>query len=48
MEKMLNEIIKQFNCSKADAEVILNNVLNKSNIARMAVLNSAKKEYEVK
>lgn len=48
MNKMLNEIMKEFNCNKQEAEIILNHVLNKSNIVKMAIINSAKKEYEVK
>lgn len=47
MNKMLNEIMSQFDCTEAEAVTILDNILNKSNIARKAILNASKKEYEV-
>lgn len=48
MNKVLNDIMKEFNCSIEEAEIVLNNVLNNSNIVRIAIINKAKKEYEVK
>lgn len=47
MNKVLNDIMKEFNCNIEEAEIILNNVLNNSNIVRTAIINKAKKEYEV-
>ncbi|MEX0082958.1 hypothetical protein AB2T90_11030 [Clostridium butyricum] len=47
MNKVLNDIMKEFKCNSKEAEVILNNVLNNSNIVRTAIINKAKKEYEV-
>ena len=47
MNKVLNELMREFNCSKEDAEIILNNVLNNSNIVISAIINKAKKDYEV-
>ena len=47
MEKLINEVMKEFNCSKADAIEIINNAINKSNVVQLAIKNAIKKEYEL-
>lgn len=48
MNKMLEEIMKEFSCTREEAATILDNILNKSNIARMAVIAGAKREYDLR
>lgn len=47
MDKMLNSIMEQMNCTLEDAKVILDNVLNNSNIIKTAITNAVKKEYDL-
>ena len=47
MGKLINEVMKEFDCSKADAIEIINNAISKSNVAQLAIRNAIKKEYEL-
>lgn len=47
MGKLIDEVIKKFNCNKADAIEIINNAITKSNVAQLAIKNAIKKEYEL-
>lgn len=47
MDKMLKQIIELMDCTEVDAKVILNNVLNNSNLVKKAITNAVKKEYEL-
>ena len=47
METILKSIMLQMNCTEADAKVILNNVLNNSNLVKKAITNAVKKEFEL-
>ena len=47
MGKLINEVMSQFDCSKADAIEIINNAISKSNVAQLAIKNAIKKEYEI-
>ena len=47
MRKLINEVMKEFNCSKDDAIEIINNAITKNNVAQLAIKNAIKKEYEL-
>ena len=47
MEKLINEVMSQFDCSKADAIEFINNAITKSNVAQLAIKNAIKKEYDL-
>ena len=47
MEKLINEVMNQFNCNKDDAIEIINNAITKSNVAQLAIKNAIKKEYDL-
>ena len=47
MEKLINEVMIEFNCNKADAIEIINNAIAKSNVVQLAIRNAIKKEYEI-
>ena len=47
MEKLIKDVIKQFNCSKEDAIIIINNAINNSNVVQIAIKNAIKKEYGI-
>ena len=47
MDNMLKSIMNQMNCSESDARVILDNVLNNSNLVKKAITNAIKNEYEL-
>ena len=47
MEKLINEVMNQFDCSKDDAIEIINNAITKSNVAQLAIKNAIKKEYDL-
>ena len=47
MEKLINEVMKEFDCNKADAIEIINNAISKSNVVQLAIKNAIKKEYDL-
>ena len=47
MEKLIKDIIKEFNCSKEDAITIINNAISNSNVVQIAIKNAIKKEYSI-
>ena len=47
MGKLIDEVIKEFNCSKDYAIEIINNAITKSNVVQLAIKNAIKKEYEL-
>ena len=47
MRKLINEVMKEFNCSKDDAIEIINNAITKNNVVQLAIKNTIKKEYEL-
>ena len=47
MKKLIDEVMKEFDCSKADAIEIINNAISKSNVAQLAIKNAINKEYEI-
>ena len=47
MEKVLNSIMEQMECSLEDAKIILENTLNNSKLVQRAITNAIKNEYEL-
>ena len=47
MEKLINEIMKNMNCTESQAKDIITNAINKSNIVQLAIKNQIKKEYSI-
>lgn len=47
MEKLINEIMNQFNCTKEEANTIVNTVLASNKSLRELIINKSIKEYEV-
>ena len=47
MEKLINEIMKNMDCTESQAKDIITNDINKSSIVQLAIKNQIKKEYSV-
>lgn len=47
MEKLINEIMNQFSCTKEEANTIVNTVLASNKSLRELIINKSIKEYEV-
>lgn len=47
MEKLINEIMNQFNCTKEEANTIIDTVLASNKSLRGIMIKESIKEYEV-